>query len=309
MGLENALGNLALDATLAALSEKVPELGQAPAAASMPVTLANEVVEDFYQVGQAAQTEVINNILDAVAGATPTDAKKYRSFTIQVVSTGTAGTYIFEGSNDGVNYQPIPVYNQALVVRVPIITAITATASQIIYEGSCNFRYIRLRIVTAITGGSIQAFSVFIQEPLGTSSQVVTNGTSANLLATITGSVYIGPSSSYGFSFYHKLASAATTNATSVKAAAGSVGSLEVVNVSASPRYFKIFNKASAPVTGTDTPVLTYVIPPNSQRTIPIPNMNLRLTNGISYAITGAYADFDNTPIGANEVFVNIIYV
>lgn len=145
----------------------------------------NEIQDDYLR-GQSAQTTAINNILTPVASANPIDVSKYRSFAIQVVSTGTGGTFIFEGSNDGVNFQAIPVYNQALVVRVPIVTAITATASQIIYEGSCNFKFLRLRIATNITGGSIQAHSVFIHAPLGTSSQVVSNGTAANFLATVT---------------------------------------------------------------------------------------------------------------------------
>jgi hypothetical protein len=143
-------------------------------------------VQDLYVTGQSAQTATVNNILTAASGATATDVQQYRSFSVQVVSTGTAGTFIFEGSNDNTNFQAVPVFNQALVVTVPIVTAITASASQIIYNGACNFRYLRLRIATTITGGSIQAFSTFTQTPFAATSLPVSQGTAANLNATAT---------------------------------------------------------------------------------------------------------------------------
>lgn len=176
----------ATETTLSAANTKLPaSVGEKAAASSFPVTLSTDNLSDLYVTGQSAQTATVNNILTAASGTAATDVSQYRSFAIQVVSTGTSGTFIFEGSNDNSNFQAIPVYNQALVVRVPIITAITATSSQFIYEGSCNFRYLRLRIATLIGGGSIQAFSTFLQVPLGTASQIVSQGTAANLLATV----------------------------------------------------------------------------------------------------------------------------
>jgi hypothetical protein len=177
------------DINLAAINSKTPALGQAAAASSSPVTLSNENVFDLYVTGQSAQTAVINNILTATAGAAATDVQQYRSFAIQVISTGTAGAYIFEGSNDNVNFQSIPVFNQALVVQVPLVTAITATVSNIIYCGACNFRFIRLRISTLITGGSVQAFSTFTQTPFAATSIIVAQGTAANLNTTVSGTV------------------------------------------------------------------------------------------------------------------------
>lgn len=150
------------------------------------VTLSNENIQDLYITGQAAQTATVNNIIATTAGTTPVDVQQYRSFAVQVVSTGTGGTFIFEGSNDGTNFQSIPVFNQALIAPVPIVTAITATASQIIYVGACIFRYMRLRIANTITGGSIQAFSSFSQVPFSVTQNVVAQGTAANLNATVT---------------------------------------------------------------------------------------------------------------------------
>lgn len=137
--------------------------------------------QDQFITGQSAQTAVVNNILSTSAGAAATDANGFRSAMIQVVSTATGGTFIFEGSNDNVNFQNIPVFNQLLVNGNPIVGAIAATPSQIGYIFPIGFRYIRLRIATTITGGSIQAFSKLMQVPFSPAVGTIAQGTNANL--------------------------------------------------------------------------------------------------------------------------------
>lgn len=162
--------------------------GQSSAASSIPVTLSNENVQDLYIAGQSAQTGVVNNILPAASGANANDLTGYRSGMVQVVSTATGGTFIFEGSNDNVNFQSILVFNQTGINGAALNAAITATASQIGYIFPINFRYIRLRIVTAITGGSIQAFSKFMQTPFATSVTSVAQNAGSNLSVNAIGS-------------------------------------------------------------------------------------------------------------------------
>jgi hypothetical protein len=53
----------------------------------------------------------------------------------------------------------LPVWNAANSTAIPALSAITATASSILYSFPVRARFIRLRIVTTITGGSIQAIS------------------------------------------------------------------------------------------------------------------------------------------------------
>jgi len=166
------------------LLAKIPSLGQAAAAGAIPVTLSNENIQDLFITGQSAQTAVVNNILSTTAGANATDATGYRSAMTQVVSTATGGTFIFEGCNDNVNFQPIPVYNQNILTGTPTTAAITPTASSIGYIFPTNFRYIRLRIVTAITGGSIQAFSKLMQTPFAPAVNQIAQNTAGNLNTT-----------------------------------------------------------------------------------------------------------------------------
>lgn len=269
--------------------------------------------DDDVLIGQAAQTATVNNILTSTSGTAAINVEAYRSFSCQVVSTGTGGTFIFEGSNTGLStdFQPIPVYNQALVVRVPIVTAITASASQIIYEGSCNFRFLRLRIATTITGGSIQAFTCLMSNSLGTTAQIVSNGTAANLLTTVSGSLTSAGTTTNtpATPTVSTINSAATTNATSVKSSAGTVYGVLISNINAAARFVKFYNKASAPTVGTDTPIITIQVPANTTINFPIGELGLRFATGIALAITGAAADSDTTAVAANEIKVLTTYI
>lgn len=160
-------------------------LGQRAAALSLPVTLSNENVQDLYVTGQAAQTALINNIIPATAGASATDATGYRSGSIQIVSTGTAGGFIFEYSNDNVNFNTMPVWSSTILSGTPITAAITPTASATIYIFPIPARYIRVRISTAVTGGTIQAFTKLSQVPYSPTTYQIAQATAGNLNATV----------------------------------------------------------------------------------------------------------------------------
>lgn len=108
----------------------------------------------------------------------------------------------------------------------------------------------------------------------------------------------------------YKLISAATTNATSVKASAGQVYSIIATNVNAAVRYLKLYNKSSAPTVGTDTPVQVYALPGATTGggfTLSIP-VGMEFTTGIAFAITTGVADSDTGAVAANEIVVNLTY-
>jgi hypothetical protein len=123
----------------------------------------NGSLNDSYLVGQSGLTDIVNNILpNGATSADGTDMSGYGAALVQVVSTATAGTYIFEGSNFlNANYVAIPVFNQ--VGGLGGAVAITATASQIGYYVPKKFRYIRLRIATTLTGGTVQAVTTLMR--------------------------------------------------------------------------------------------------------------------------------------------------
>lgn len=157
------------------------------AAVSLDVLGNLEIVApDITVTGAATQTATVNNILTAASGSAATNVVNYKSAAVQVISTGTGGTFIFEGSNDNVNFQTLPVFNQALATGAAITAAITAAASQIVYVFPLQVNYIRLRIATNITGGSIQAFARFTQATWAPNIFPVAQSTAANLNTTAT---------------------------------------------------------------------------------------------------------------------------
>lgn len=104
------------------------------------------------------------------------------------------------------------------------------------------------------------------------------------------------------------LNSAATTNATSVKATAGNIYTITLSNNGAAAAYFKLYNKATAPTVGTDTPVDVIPIPASGFVTVDSAR-GIRFATGIGFAITNLIADSDTTAVAAGQVKVHISYI
>lgn len=121
--------------------------------------------------------------------------------------------------------------------------------------------------------------------------------------------VTIQPHTSGGLT-QHKLISAASTNATSLKASAGQVYGIQVFNLNAAARYLKLYNKASAPTVGTDTPVKVFMIPGNAAGAGIVSNWinGVEFNTGIAYALTTGIADSDTGAVAASEIVVNVDY-
>lgn len=108
-----------------------------------------------------------------------------------------------------------------------------------------------------------------------------------------------------------KLISAATTNSTLIKSSTGNLYFLSVSNVNAAVRYLKVYNKATAPTVGTDTPIFTFLIPGNTAgagSNLCIPTIGINFSLGLGIGITTGVADSDTGAVAANEIVVNYGY-
>lgn len=114
------------------------------------------------------------------------------------------------------------------------------------------------------------------------------------------------PSTANGLTISH-LVVAATTNATSVKGSAGNVYGWTISNKSAAVQFFKLFNKATAPTTGTDTPVITVAVPALSTVSQNF-DKGISFATGIGFAYTNLIADLDNTVVVAADAVINLFY-
>lgn len=108
-----------------------------------------------------------------------------------------------------------------------------------------------------------------------------------------------------------KILSAATTNATSVKASNAKLYIALLTNNSAAAKYIHFYNKASAPTVGTDSPAFTITLPPNTiaQPFVFDHDIGLAFTLGLAYSITGAAGDLDTTVTAVNDVSGVIGYI
>ena len=91
--------------------------------------------------------------------------------------------------------------------------------------------------------------------------------------------------------------SAATNNATLVYAGPSLAKALIVVNTNNTVYYLKLYNKATAPTCGTDTPVQRIPIPAANTGggfvTVSLEDMRFPL--GFGFCLVGGIADNDNT--------------
>lgn len=105
-----------------------------------------------------------------------------------------------------------------------------------------------------------------------------------------------------------KLISAASTNSTSVSGTTTQLYSLQVINFNAAARYLKLYSKATAPTVGTDVPLQTLAIPPNSTTgggfILPIP-VGMEFPLGLGLALTTGSADADTGAVAAGDIVVN----
>ena len=82
---------------------------------------------------------------------------------------------------------------------------------------------------------------------------------------------------------------------------------LSVFNTSASIVYIKLYNKASAPVVGTDVPIWTIPVPASGGFEDHF-NIPFGFSTGIAYAITTGVADSDATAVTLNALVGIMLY-
>lgn len=158
---------------------------------SLSVALGLEQVQDTL-ITAPSMSGINYNLLTGTLNTTAatdtfainTGGASFRSLYCQVTGSAgiSAGKIIFEGSNDNANFVPLTVYDDAIVTGVPITTA-TAIAANTnrFFSFSITYRYIRCRISTAFTGGTVIAISRFCLAPYIPRITTVAQATYSNL--------------------------------------------------------------------------------------------------------------------------------
>lgn len=115
--------------------------------------------------------------------------------------------------------------------------------------------------------------------------------------------VSTAPVTSGGLSIFKDLD--VTTTGELIKGSAGQVYSLVLQRVGAGNSFIKLYNKATAPVVGTDIPVATYLVQDKAPVIIDIA-AGAAFSLGIGIGASGAIADSDTTAVA--NVLATVMY-
>ena len=257
-----------------------------------------------------------------------TDVSAYKSFSIQINAIAGSSVLTMQGSNDNTNWFQVAAMQQGLGTSTSI-TQITSTG---IYNGGIGFRFLRIQQTSWTSGtttGTLELYAwAFVPTNIGISGTVNGVGAAGStvtalgnpfsivgadggsvaryILTTTAGAIRNQPIDPTSFT----LSSAAGTNATNIKATAGTLYQITCSNVLASVAFVKLFNTAAAPTVGTTVPVLTMAVPANGvPLNINFDALGMRFSSGISLSITNSVADSDVTAVAAAQIKVMATYI
>jgi hypothetical protein len=269
----------------------------------LPVDAQTPSLVDATQNYNVAGVIAINTILLLQ------DCARLRHLFLQCSAIGTTGVVTPEWSNDNATWVAASLldatgaisttFNAAVLRQVPVLA-----------------RYFRLRLSTATTAGTTTIVLLGSALPIDriVATQPVSGTVTVGTLpatpagANTIGQVRLAPDAGQGASTTHHAISAATTNATSVKASAGNINNIVVSNASAAVRFFKLYNLAAAPTVGTSTPIATVLIPAGQTVNVDCGPFGIRCSTGIAYALTTGIAVADVGAVALSDLSVAMTY-
>lgn len=228
-------------------------------------------------------------------------------------TTTASGQNVTMANEDGIcTYNDAGINSSSVNGRGVISSALPSTDKEL---------FLQIRITNGTTnpasGTTVTIGGIAVEDIASLPTKDYTNRGIANILTSIPVNVLAMPTTSVtqtspstsanGVTTFGLINSANTTNTTSQKSSAGAITSIQLFNNGASPAYFKLYNKSSAPTLASDTPILILGIGAGQSREIAFTHQ-LRLGTGIAYAITGGAANTDTTAVAANQVTGGIQY-
>jgi hypothetical protein len=268
----------------------------------------NWSVQESDDSSNSSMTRTAFSLLASTSAASVallTSQVKCRYWRIVVVNGATAMTGTFELTATETNAQPFVTVvdpgNGAYSANVNLANdnlsqfyqANIATGFMYAYNGtSTNWDRVRIKPSSTAAVAADEALVVTVSP----NTPVILGG----------GQCSLNPATSGGL-LTTKLISAASTNATSVKATAGQVYNVQAFNTGATAAFLKLYNLAVAPTVGTSVPVNVWMIPAGAGVVIELTN-GLALATGIAISVQGGITDTDTTAVTLSQCVVNLQY-
>lgn len=273
---------------------------------TLPSSVQNAVVHTVLRGGEHVQAVVPVNAYTTATGNITATGQTVQANCVDanfavIAVTGTFSlTLAFEVSLDGSNWFPVQATRVDSATIETSSGAITAARA---WEVSvAGFAFVRARC-TAYTSGT-GAVAIALSSAGADPAPAVSLASGSNLAADV-GMQY--RANATGAALIRHIVSAASTNATSVKASAGRVVGWSLANTTASWRFVKLHNTASTPTAGSGV-VQTIAIPPNGLASW-TSAVGIAFTTGIGLTIVTGAADTDATAVAANDVVGDLFYM
>lgn len=253
-------------------------------------------------------TAVQATIGTPVAGGT-VEGDVSRASNLMVFCTGTFSgvNCTFEGSleaSGATNWFAIQAV-RSNANTIELVTGALSAQPAYAWELSVNaLKRFRVRATARTSGTQSWRFvqGTYATEPIPAAQASATQAVSGTVTATVTPPVPATP---------YFLNSAASTNGALILTGTSSVHSLWATNDGATVAYVKLYNKATAPVVGTDVPEMVIPIPAAASGVPGVANPNMgfipfRFALGLGIAVTGGAANSDTTAVASGQVKVKL---
>jgi hypothetical protein len=312
--------------TGASTAAKQPALGTAGAASADVLTVqgiasgvAQPVSGTFWQTTQPVSiasmpsTPVTGTFWQAtqpVSGTVTANAgTNLNTSALALDATITGGTQRTKVT-DGTNNAAVKAASTAAVATDPSLVVSVSPNNTIAATQSGTWNIGTITTLPAVVQGAAgtAAGAWFSKNTDGTNVAAVKAASTA--VATTDPALVVALSQNgYITTIARLLSAAATTNSTLVKGSAGRVFKIRGYNAKAAVAYLKLYNKATAPTVGTDTPVVTIPLKASDMFDIDFAGLGLGFATGIGFGLTGAVADADTTAlVAADVVGLNVFY-
>lgn len=267
---------------------------------------------------------------DLTSSGKPATSPDYVS--VQIYGT-FVGTVQFEQSNDGINWTACTLVNTVSGAKSTSQAAVGLFAGPVpgaIFRVRCSaFTSGNIGVIIAGYDNLVQALGDISTGSGATAQQIQgaganaspvtgnpvliagSDGTNARFVGVDSGgNLKIGAKSGSGGALFNRLNSAATINATVIKATPGNIYQIDIFNKAATVLYVKFYNKATTPAPATDNALLEWVIgvPAGQRAFADFSDVGLAFAAGISYATVTGVTDTDAVAVAANDLQVNVAY-
>jgi hypothetical protein len=320
--------------------ERMPaSLGRKTAAASLPVTLSSDGA--IPSTVSTANSSVAALGISGVFTGTSEEVKDYRQVLVSVFAdqASAAGGLSLEFSSDGTHWDVIRTFDVAASLGSAVLLPVLSRYFRAVYiNGAVGQTVFRLQTIFLSTQAGQETDFPTQQAPLpvsissgasglladatftGRVGEVQATPTSNTLLArlkdlltgivlaagsNLIGKVALSPQTSGGLTPYRNIDLDET--GVNVHGTACQLYGYYIANRSESERFVKLYDKATPPTVGSDTPALTIPLPATAAE-------NVEFAHGIPFALglgagaTTGIADADTGAPSANDVVVNLLY-